>query len=210
MECAHGETGEVIAQIVDDPLRPTNKFDGYADKAATEKKILRDAFAKGDAWFRSGDLMRRDALGYFYFQDRMGDTYRWKGENVSTGEVTAAITSYPGIEDANVYGVTLEGREGRAGMAAIALTDPAHFDLQGLRAHLAARLPDYASPLFIRIQPHIDLTGTFKQRKVEMVAHGFDPALTGDPLYFNDARAGAFVPLDAAVFANVQAGRVRV
>lgn len=209
IECAFGETGEVIAQIVNDPKSPSNKFDGYADKAATEKKVLRNAFAKGDAWFRSGDLMKRDALGYFYFQDRVGDTYRWKGENVSTGEVTAALTSFADIEDANVYGVAVQGREGRAGMAALAPRDPGSIDLSALRAHVAQRLPEYARPMFLVIQHHIDLTGTFKQRKVEMVERGFDPSRTEDPIYFNDPRAQSFVRLDQSMFDQIQSGAVR-
>ena len=210
IECQPGETGEIIAQILDDPAHPSNKFDGYADKAATEKKILRDAFAKGDAWFASGDLMKRDALGYFYFQDRIGDTFRWKGENVSTGEVAAAIGSFPGIADVNVYGVAIPGMEGRAGMAALALDDAAHFDLSGLRAHLASHLPDYAQPLFLRIQHHIELTTTFKQRKTELVREGFDPAAIAEPLFFNDAASKNFVPLTKAAFARIMAGGVRL
>lgn len=210
IECAPGETGEIMAQIVNDPRQPSNKFDGYADKAATEKKIVRDAFATGDAWFRSGDLLKRDAMGYFYFVDRIGDTYRWKGENVSTGEVTTAITSFPGVEDANVYGVAIEGREGRAGMAAVALLDPDHFDLAALRAHLTRRLPEFARPVFLRLQNHIDLTGTFKQRKVDLVADGFDPEKTKDPIYLNDPRAQAFVRIDRDLRRDIESGAVRL
>ena len=210
IECQNGETGEIIAQILDDPDRPTNKFDGYADKAATEKKILRDGFAKGDAWFRSGDLMKRDALGYFYFQDRIGDTFRWKGENVSTGEVAAVLGSFPGVNDVNVYGVAVPGLEGRAGMAALALDDPEHFDLAALRTYLATHLPDYARPLFLRIQHQIELTSTFKQRKVELVRDGFDPAAIADPLYFSDPAGPGFQVLTPAVFAQIAAGQIRL
>ncbi len=199
-ECANGETGEVIGEIVNDPKVPTGSFDGYADKAATEKKILRDVFKKGDAWFRSGDLMKRDALGYFYFIDRIGDTFRWKGQNVSTGEVSAVLTSFPSVEDANVYGVTIPHVDGRAGMAALSLSDPAKFNLANLRQHLVENLPDYARPLFLRIQDHMDLTGTFKQRKVDLVEQGFDPAKTSEPLWFNDSGRGEFVRIDGEVF----------
>ena len=118
--CDPNEPGEVIGRIVNDPSKPGNRFEGYAASAQNENKVLRDVFAKGDAWFRTGDLMRKDERGYFYFVDRVGDTFRWKGENVSTSEVAEAINTFPGIEDANVYGVTVVGREGRAGMAAIA------------------------------------------------------------------------------------------
>ena len=209
-ECANGETGEVIGEIVNDPKVPTGSFDGYADKAATEKKILRDVFKKGDAWFRSGDLMKRDARGYFYFVDRIGDTFRWKGQNVSTGEVSAALTGFPSVEDANVYGVTIPFVDGRAGMAALSLSDPANFNLAKLRDHLTENLPDYARPLFLRIQDHMDLTGTFKQRKVDLVEQGFDPTKTSEALWFNDSVRNEFVRIDADIFARIRRGEFRL
>src|SRR5204862_3581017 len=116
-ETDNGEVGEAVGRI--DPNDPRSRFDGYTSKAETEKKILRDAFAKGDAWFRTGDLMRRDAHGYFYFVDRTGDTFRWKGENVATGEVGEVLAAVRGVREANVYGVTIPGLDGRAGMAAL-------------------------------------------------------------------------------------------
>ena len=150
IKCAPGEVGEAISKIVNDPKRPSQRFEGYADAAATEKKILRDVFEKGDRWFRSGDLMRKDALGYYYFVDRIGDTFRWKGENVATSEVSEAITVFPGIKEANVYGVRVPGAEGRAGMAALVAED--ELDLDGLSRHVARQLPAYARPIFLRIQ----------------------------------------------------------
>lgn len=209
-ECAKDETGEVIGEIVNDPKVPIGSFDGYADKAATEKKILRDVFKKGDAWFRSGDLMKRDADGYFYFVDRIGDTFRWKGQNVSTGEVSAVLTSFPSVEDANIYGVTIPLVDGRAGMAALSLSDPANFNLVKLREHLIENLPDYARPLFLRVQDHMDLTGTFKQRKVDLVEQGFDPARINDALWFNDSVRGEFVRIDADIFARICRGEFRL
>ena len=127
----------MIGRIVNDPARPGNRFEGYAAANQNENKILRDVFEKGDAWFRTGDLMRKDERGYFYFVDRIGDTFRWKGENVSTSEVAEAINTFPGIADANVYGVTVVGRDGRAGMAAIVCDGQC--DLGALHAHLAAQ-----------------------------------------------------------------------
>src|SRR5262249_18480563 len=141
--------GEPIGKILKDPDKPSARFEGYASEAETEKKILRNVFAPGDAWFRSGDLMRQDKDGYFYFVDRIGDTFRWKGENVATSEVSEAITSFPGIREANVYGVTMAGREGRAGM--VAVVADGNLDLAAFRAHLVAHLPDYARPLFLRM-----------------------------------------------------------
>jgi fatty-acyl-CoA synthase len=206
--CAPDEIGEPIGKILKDPKKPGARFEGYASDAETERKILRNVFAEGDAWFRTGDLMRQDRHGYFYFVDRIGDTFRWKGENVATSEVSEAITSFPGIREANVYGVAIAGREGRAGMAA--LVAEGNLDLAAFRAHLIARLPDYARPLFLRMQSEIDVTGTFKQKKVDLVRQGFDPTTTTDPIYFNDPESRAFVRLDEDLYDRIQAGEVRV
>ena len=134
----------MIGKIINDPSKPGNRFEGYASKAETEKKILRDVFEKGDAWFRTGDLMRKDANGYFYFVDRIGDTFRWKGENVATSEVQEAITVFPGIVEANVYGVAIPGKDGRAGMAAVVAEG--NIDLNAFREHLVASLPELCPP----------------------------------------------------------------
>ncbi len=205
--CAPNEPGEVIGKIINKASKPGNRFEGYAAGAENERKILRNVFKKGDAWFRTGDLMRKDERGYFYFVDRVGDTFRWKGENVSTTEVAEAINRFPGILDTNIYGVPVSGREGRAGMAAIVCTS---CDLVALHAHLCAHLPDYARPLFLRIQSEIDVTGTFKQKKVDLVKQGFDPAATADPIYFNDPRSRAFVRLDPELYARIENGEVRL
>jgi fatty-acyl-CoA synthase len=206
--CAPNEPGEVIGRIVNDASKPGNRFEGYAASAQNENKVLHDVFKKGDAWFRTGDLMRKDARGYFYFVDRVGDTFRWKGENVSTSEVAEALNSFPGVADANVYGVTVVGRDGRAGMAAIVCEGQC--DLGALHEHLAKNLPDYARPLFIRIRHHLDVTGTFKQTKMDLVRQGFNPAATVEPIYFNDHQTHAFVPLDAALYRRIESGEVRL
>jgi fatty-acyl-CoA synthase len=206
--CDANEPGEVIGRIVNDPKRPGNRFEGYAAANQNENKVLHDVFEKGDAWFRTGDLMRKDENGYFYFIDRVGDTFRWKGENVSTSEVAEAINTFPGIADANVYGVTVVGRDGRAGMAAIVCDGTC--DLAALHAHLAANLPDYARPLFLRIQSQIDVTGTFKQKKIDLVREGFNPAATSDPIYFNDPAARAFVQIDPALYQRIESGETRL
>jgi fatty-acyl-CoA synthase len=208
IRCAPGEIGEAIGQIVNDPAMPTNRFEGYADPQDSERKILRNVFAAGDAWFRTGDLMRQDRRGYFYFVDRIGDTFRWKGENVSTTEVAGVINQFPGIHDANVYGVSIPGHDGRAGMVAIAAERD--LDLAALRAHLHALLPAYARPLFLRIRGEIEVTMTFKQKKVELVAQGFDPALTADAIFFEDARTGAYVPLDSMMYRDIVDGKIRL
>ena len=208
IECVPGEAGEVIGKILKDASKPGARFEGYATQSESEKKILHDAFTKGDAWFRTGDLMRKDVNGYFYFVDRIGDTFRWKGENVSTTEVEEAIGAFEGALEANAYGVQVPGRDGRAGMAAI-VTEP-NFNLTAFHAHLAERLPDYARPVFLRLRSSIDVTTTFKTKKIDLVKQGFDPATTEDPIYFNDPAAKAFVRLDVPLFERICAGEVRL
>lgn len=208
VECAPGEIGEAIGKILRDPSKPGQRFEGYATAAENEKKILRDVAVQGDMWFRTGDLMRRDARGYFYFVDRVGDTFRWKGENVSTSEVQEAITEFPGVLESNVYGVHVSHRDGRAGMAAL-VTD-GRFDLASFSAFLGSHLPEYARPLFVRVRAEIEATTTFKQKKIDLVKEGFDPAKISDAIYFNDSKAKAFVPLDPALYQRIAAGEVRL
>lgn len=203
---AADEVGELLAEIRDDPRYPAARFDGYADAAATSAKILRDMFKPGDAWFRTGDLMRRDARGYFYFVDRIGDTFRWKGENVSTTEVAEAISTFPGVREAIVYGVAAPGYEGRAGMAALVVDNIAEFDLDALRAHIEKALPSYARPLFLRFRTELEATGTFKPKKSALVAEGFDPAEIEEPLFFDDRAARLYRRLDAALYKAIVSG----
>jgi fatty-acyl-CoA synthase len=210
IECAPGEVGEAIGQILNDPSKPANRFEGYADAAATERKILRGAFAPRDAWFRSGDLVKKDARGYFFFVDRVGDTFRWKGENVATSQVAEAISVFPGIAQATVYGVAVPGQDGRAGMAAIVLDPAEPFDEAAFRQHLHKSLPDYARPLFIRVKPALDVTGTFKQRKMDLVKEGFDPAVVSDPLFFDHPAEGCFVAIDAGLAEAIRTQQVRL
>jgi len=202
IECGPGEPGEVIARIND-----LTRFDGYTDAKATKKKVLTDVFRTGDRFFRTGDLLRFDEDGWFYFVDRIGDTFRWKGENVSTGEVAEVLATFPGVAEANVYGVEVQGSDGRAGMASLVATDA--FDLEALGRHLERHLPAYARPLFLRLQPQMEITGTFKHRKVDLVKEGFDPDRVGGPLFFRDAEKG-YVPLERELYARIEAGEVRM
>ncbi len=171
---------------------------------ATAKKILRNVFESGDAYVRSGDLMRQDAAGFYYFVDRLGDTFRWKGENVATTEVAAALAAYPGVAAATVYGVVVPGHDGKAGMAALETDE--NFALSGLRAHLAARLPAYARPLFLRLVPALAVTETFKHKKQQLAIEGFDPARARN-LYAESGET--YVPLDAALYARINSGLMR-
>jgi fatty-acyl-CoA synthase len=204
---AHDEVGEAVGKI--DPSDPRGRFDGYAnDPAATEKKLLRDVLVKGDVWFRTGDLLKQDSEGCFYFVDRIGDTYRWKSENVSTNEVGEALGMVDGIDLANVYGVEVPHCDGRAGMAVISAPDGV--DLKALAAHLKRELPAYAVPLFLRFQEEVEVTGTMKFRKVDLVKEGFDPALIKDPLYWLNPASGQYETLDSAVYARIQSGQERL
>jgi len=208
VRCATDAPGEAIGRIPTGASQSGDVFEGYTDRKDTEQKILHNVFARGDCWFRTGDLMRMDSGGFFYFIDRIGDTFRWKGENVATSEVTAAIMAFAGIREANVYGVRVPGAEGAAGMAAI-VTDGA-LDLAEFRAHLARRLPPYARPKFLRVADRISTTSTFKHTKSDLARDGFDPAATSDPIYLDDAAKNAFVPLDGALYARIKAGDMRL
>jgi fatty-acyl-CoA synthase len=206
--CQPGEVGEAIGYIVDHPDIGGGRFEGYTSAEATEKKILRNVFQPGDAYWSSGDLLRYDEDGYFFFVDRIGDTFRWKGENVSTSEVAEIVHTLDGVEEANVYGVPVPGHEGKAGM--VALVPGAAFDLDRLHAHVHARLAYFARPLFLRLQKAIDATSTFKQKKLDLVREGFDPAAIADPLFFDDVEAGRYVPLDVSLREEILSGRRRL
>ncbi|MCP1775351.1 fatty-acyl-CoA synthase [Bradyrhizobium japonicum] len=205
--CARGEAGEAIGRI-GTADEGGGRFEGYTDAGETEKKILRDVFAKGDAWFRTGDLMRLDDKGFFHFVDRIGDTFRWKGENVATSEVNDAVRDFTGVIDATTYGISIPGTDGRAGMSAIVVNEG--FDIEGLPAHLAQRLPAYARPVFIRISRELDATETFKQKKGELAREGFDPELISDPLFMLDPKSGAYAALDSEMHSKVIDGAIRL
>jgi fatty-acyl-CoA synthase len=202
---AEGEVGECVGLIGAGDARA--EFAGYVDKAASDRKVLRDVFAPGDAWFSTGDLMRQDAEGYYYFVDRVGDTFRWKGENVSTSEVAEQLAVLPGVKEATVYGVQVAGQDGRAGMASLVVGEG--FDVGALAAQVDAAMPPFQRPVFVRLQPEIEITGTFKYRKMDLVEEGFDPAKVRQPLFFKDPDKG-YVKLTQTVFDRIMAGAVRV
>jgi len=195
--CSPDEPGEALGKLAESATR----FDGYTDRAASDAKVLHDVFEPGDRWFRTGDLMRQDRAGYYYFLDRLGDTFRWKGENVSTTEVASVLRGCPGVLDAAVYGVAVPGADGNAGMATLVTSEA--FSLATLRVHLAERLPAYARPLFVRLADSLDNTGTFRQRKTDLAREGYAGA--SDPVWMDDRSIGAFVPCDAALLKQVEA-----
>ena len=198
------EAGEAIGRITDEAR---GRFEGYNDEEATRKKILRDVFEEGDMWYRTGDLMRKDAKGYIYFVDRIGDTFRWKGENVATNEVSEILSKIPGVATANVYGVPVSGMDGKAGMAAITSQGDVNFDT--LYSELLEKLPSYAVPIFLRLQQEAETTGTFKYRKVELVEQGFDPDKVEDPVWFANPETGAYEPLTQDEYETVLSGGYR-
>ena len=203
VESEPGEAGEAIGKI-----SALARFDGYSDDEATEKKLLRDVFRRGDAYFRTGDLLRVDEQGYFYFVDRIGDTFRWKGENVSTQEVAEVLSGFPAVRDVAVYGVSVPGNEGRAGMAALVVDG--ELDRKAFAGHVRESLAPYAQPLFLRLLPEIAVTGTFKHRKVELVDQGFDPGRIDEALLFLDPQSESYESLDPGRFQDIVEGRARV
>jgi len=205
--CRPGEPGEFVGKIVKN--HPSRGFDGYVDKTATDSKIIKDVLRKGDSYFRSGDLLYADEFGWMYFMDRMGDTFRWRGENVSTIEVESVISSVLEQTASVVYGVDVPGVEGKAGMAAI-VEDAAKFDLDRFLSNLKAELPSYAIPLFLRVVRNLDITGTFKIRKMDLVREGFNPEVVADPLYFFDSSLGGYCPLDSCLYQEIVSMRCRL
>lgn len=200
IECEDDEAGEVIGLIPNED-KFSGKFEGYTDKEATEKKILKDVFEKGDQWFSSGDLLKRDKDGYYFFVDRIGDTFRWKSENVATSEVSEAISTFAGVKEANVYGVLVPGEDGRAGMASIVPGE--EFSINGLYEHLSQHLPKYSIPVFIRISKEIEVTGTFKYKKTDLVKDGFDPSVVKDQMYYASTSENDYIGLDVDVFKKI-------
>jgi fatty-acyl-CoA synthase len=204
LRCAANEPGEAIGRINVDPDGTTGRFEGYSSAAETEKKILRNVFVEGDAWMRTGDLMRKDEKNFFYFVDRMGDTFRWKGENVSTAQVGEILGQCPGVLDAAVYGVTIPGADGRAGMAALVVDGS--FQLGDFWAALSSRLPAFARPVFLRLRSGFALTATFKQQKHGLKLEGYDPSRVTEPLYVQNRDQTGFRTFGADDFQRVQAG----
>jgi fatty-acyl-CoA synthase len=208
VKCLRDEPGEALAQIHGDPSQAGSRFEGYTDPQATEGKLLRNVFKAGDIWVRTGDLMRKDKRGFYYFVDRIGDTFRWKGENVATTEVANAILSFPGVQHAIVYGVKVANAEGRVGMAAV--TFKGDHDLSEFRQHLNKQLPSYARPAFLRITQNCSATGTFKYSKGSLATQAFNPDLTSDAIYFDNPETQNLQPVDSVLYSRIQAGQIRL
>jgi acyl-CoA synthetase (AMP-forming)/AMP-acid ligase II len=199
---APGDVGLLLGQI-----NKMSSFDGYVDRSKNDSKLVRDAFGDGKDYFNTGDLVQLHPDGYVSFRDRTGDTFRWKGENVSTNEVQETLNRCAGVLESNVYGVEIPGADGRAGM--VALSADESFDVAQFAEHVRSSLPVYARPLFLRVQPQIAKTGTFKQVKTELREQGCDPSRVADSLYFYEEGA-RYVPLTGSLYATITSGKLRL
>ncbi len=196
-----GEPGLLIS-----PVNRLQPFDGYTDKESSEKKLVRNAFREGDCWFNSGDVMSPQGMGHAAFVDRLGDTFRWKGENVATTQVEAALASDESVEECTVFGVEVPDTGGRAGMAAVKLRDGAEFDGKSLARAVYGQLPPYALPLFVRVVKSLEHTTTFKSRKVELREQAYGSDIE-DPLYVLAGRDEGYVPYYDEYPDEVSAGK---
>ncbi|KAG8456220.1 hypothetical protein GDO86_002134 [Hymenochirus boettgeri] len=207
--CDHvkkGETGLLISEV-----SPKNPFFGYAgNKTHTTKKLLCDVFKKGDVYFNTGDLMVQDYDDFLYFRDRIGDTFRWKGENVATTEVSDIIGMLTFIQEANVYGVPIPDHEGKIGMVSIILKPNETLDPKSVYEQVVTYLPSYAQPRFLRLQETMEVTGTFKQQKFRLVEQGFNPSSVPDPIYFLDGSEKSYVPLTMDIYDRIQSGKIKL
>lgn len=211
IEVAPGEPGLCLGQI-----NPNAKFEGYTDPEATKKKILQNVFEDGDQWFNSGDLLKTIdvgfSLGYTHFQfvDRVGDTYRWRSENVSTNEVAEILNGFEQVAVSNVYGVNVPGTEGRAGMVAISLNENVdQLDVNTFSKYVAQNLPHFARPIFVRVQTNLETTSTFKVVKKELRADGYDIDKIADPVYVLKKGSVTYEPLDREYLNAIQQGNAK-
>ncbi|RWS26032.1 Long-chain fatty acid transport-like protein, partial [Leptotrombidium deliense] len=197
--CDCGDTGMIVAKI--DNNDPLKSFDGYLNKEETEKKIIRNVFRNGDSYFLSGDVLHMDEYGYIYFKDRVGDTFRWKGENVSTNEVEGLISKILNVTECVVYGVQIPNAVGKAGMVAIATSET--IDFKSLYKSMCEILPKYAIPIFIRIMKHVELTSTFKFSKVTLKNEAYDVSLVHDPIYVLEPKSQMYVKLNFELYEDI-------
>ncbi len=214
VKCKTDEAGVLLGRIRENRgagrLIISSAYDGYLDHEATEKKILRNVFRKGDSWFNSGDVLRCDKTAHLYFVDRLGDTFRWKGENVSTFEVQEQIGKWRPVKHVNVYGVKIPGTEGRAGMVSMVVDDSRGFDPKEFKLHVDLSLPSYARPLFVRLSNAVDATSTFKLKKATLQKQGFDPDAIDDDLYFRHPDTDEYVPFTKEIYRRLSDQRLRV
>ena len=200
-----GDTGLLLGEISEE-----NPFIGYTSKEATDSKIIRDVLTKGDAWFNTGDLIRDIGFGHIQFVDRTGDTFRWKGENVSTTEVEKVANTFSQVSLSSVYGAVMPGGDGRAGMVAIIPEcDIENFNFKGIAEHFQRALPAYAVPKFMRLNAEFECTPTHKIKKVDLKKEGFDPGVVTDSVYVLLPGESEYTPMTAGVYSEIQEGKYR-
>ncbi|MFW9821505.1 MAG: long-chain-acyl-CoA synthetase [Candidatus Thorarchaeota archaeon] len=204
IECNPGETGMMLAQIL-----PTSAFLGYKDKNKTNQRILRNVLVEGDAYFNTGDLVNLYDDDWVSFADRYGDTFRWKGENVSTLEVESILNTFGGFEMCNVYGVDIPNTDGKAGMVCIKLDEKKHFDIDMFADFVVNNLPKYSIPLFIRIKDELEFTGTHKLRKVNLRKQGYSITIFDDQLYFWEASSKKYKSFEKEHYQNLMNGKLK-
>ncbi|RZF40359.1 hypothetical protein LSTR_LSTR008789 [Laodelphax striatellus] len=204
--CNPGEPGVFIGKII--PSNPARAFLGYVNEKESQKKIVTDVFAKGDSAFLSGDILVMDEYGYLFFKDRTGDTFRWKGENVSTSEVEGIVSNLANYRDCVVYGVEVTGSEGRAGMVAI-VDQNNTLDLDALAEGAKKSLPSYARPMFIRVLHEVEMTGTYKMKKGELQKEAYDPHVVKDKLFYLSSK-GVYEPLTEDIYSQIETGKIRL
>ncbi|RUO44265.1 long-chain-acyl-CoA synthetase [Aliidiomarina taiwanensis] len=199
-----GEVGLLLSEV-----SRKAPFDGYTKSEANESKLLRNVFKPGDCWFNTGDLVRDQGYRHVAFIDRVGDTFRWKSENVATTEVEAELHTFAPIAEAVVYGVKVPYTEGRAGMASLVMEQGRSFDVQSFYQHIKDKLPDYAVPVFVRLRQQHETTTTFKVKKAKLKQEGFLPSCSNEPIFVLVSRQLGYQPLDEQLLADIQAGRMR-
>ncbi|TPX31177.1 hypothetical protein SmJEL517_g05431 [Synchytrium microbalum] len=209
VEADYDEPGEFCVEV--DPAKGRVFAGYYANDEGTNKKLIRNCFKTGDVFYRTGDLIRANRHGWCFFSDRIGDTFRWKGENVATNEVGDAVNLFEGIQETNVYGVEIPGRDGRAGMAAIVLKQGVkNLNWKKFAEHIAAQLPSYARPLFVRVLPEVPVTVTLKHSKVDLRKQGMNPSGIKEPLYFFDEAKIDYIPFTKSEYERIVSGNAKL
>ena len=202
--CEPGESGMVLVQVT-----PKSDFTGYKSRSATEKKIVTNVIEKGDTYFNTGDILKLHEDQWVSFVERSGDTFRWKGENVSTSEVESIILSFPGIQSSVVYGVKIPHSEGKGGMTAITLQNSESFDIKKFSKFLSSSLPRFAIPVFVRIRRDLETTGTFKLKRGNLRGEGYDPSKISDLLYIWDSKPNYLKKLTVEIYRSISDGNLR-
>ncbi|MHA2186529.1 MAG: AMP-binding enzyme [Promethearchaeota archaeon] len=203
--CKPGETGMMLAVILENEY-----FQGYKDKAKTNKRVITNAFVEGDIYFNTGDLVTLHEDSWVSFADRSGDTFRWKGENVSTLEVESILNTFLPVEMCTVYGVEIPNTDGKAGMACLKLNNEVSFDVVKFSRFVQKNFPKYSIPIFIRIKDELEFTGTHKLRKVNLRKQGYDLNTLTDKIYFWDPPSNNYILLDTERYQNLLEGKIKL